>query len=353
MVWLLTAFVCIGCGGVYWLRHHETRPSPSRNGAVPRAVVNSSPRSQIRTAVRADSLPEGAFVSESSAYPRPPRSLLEAQIALDREGISPGSFDGRLGVQTRLAILAFQKKLNLVPSGVPDAETRQRLLLFVAPLTVYRVTSNDLARLQSLGKTWTAKSQQSALEYETVLELVAEKSHSHPACIRSLNPDVDWTNVAAGLSLNLPAVVSAAPVSKAAFVRISILDKTMEAFDEATNLLLHFPCSIAQRVEKRPIGQLHVETIAPQPNYTFDPELFPESAEALQMSGKLILPPGPNNPVGSVWVGLDRTGYGIHGTPNPEQVGRTESHGCFRLANWNAERLLGYCWIGMPVYVDP
>jgi lipoprotein-anchoring transpeptidase ErfK/SrfK len=68
---------------------------------------------------------------------------------------------------------------------------------------------------------------------------------------------------------------------------------------------------------------------------------------------KLILPPGPNNPVGTVWIGLDKTGYGIHGTPKPEDVGRTESHGCFRLANWNADRLLKLAWMGMPVFVEP
>ncbi len=102
------------------------------------------------------------------------------------------------------------------------------------------------------------------------------------------------------------------------------------------------------------MGELHVAVIAPNPNYTFDPELFPESAEAKQSPGvKLILPPGPNNPVGMVWIGLDKPGYGMHGTPGPEAVGRTESHGCFRLANWNAELLLKVVWMGMPVYVEP
>jgi hypothetical protein len=132
-----------------------------------------------------------------------------------------------------------------------------------------------------------------------------------------------------------------------------LADKVLEAFDAETNLLVHFPCSIAQRVEKRPVGELHVAAIAPNPNYTFDPEVFPESPEAQQIKTKLIIPPGPNNPVGTVWISLDKPGYGIHGTPGPEQVGRTESHGCFRLANWNAERLLSLVWVGLPVYIEP
>src|SRR5690606_2965484 len=128
--------------------------------------------------------------------------------------------------------------------------------------------------------------------------------------------------------------------------------KTMGVYDSATNLLAHFPCSIAARVEKRPIGQLHVLKIAENPNYLFNPSTFPESAEARQLGRKLMIPPGPNNPVGTAWIGLDKPGYGIHGTPVPEQVGRTESHGCFRLANWNATHLLQFVWSGMPVHVS-
>jgi lipoprotein-anchoring transpeptidase ErfK/SrfK len=234
-----------------------------------------------------------------------------------------------------------------------DAATQEGLLLAAPPCAAYTVTTNDLTRLQPLSRTWLGKSQQTALDYETILELVAEKGHSHPNLIRQLNPSVDWTNVTAGTTVRLPDVACADASPKAAFVTISLAGKMLEAFDANTNLLAHFPCSIAQRVEKRPVGELHVAVIAPNPNYTFDPDVFPESAEARQLGRKLILPPGPNNPVGVAWIGLDKPGYGIHGTPSPEQVGRTESHGCFRLANWNAECLLRLAWIGMPVYVEP
>jgi lipoprotein-anchoring transpeptidase ErfK/SrfK len=228
------------------------------------------------------------------------------------------------------------------------------VLTLDAPLlTTYRVTTNDLARLQPLGKTWLEKSQQSVLDFETILELVAEKAHSYPLLIQKLNPEVNWTNVAAGTVLKIPEVEYPEPDDKAAFVVIHLSGKFLEAFNEQTNLLAHFPCSIAARVEKRPVGELHVIVIAPHPNYTVDPELFPESAELQAIGHKLILPPGPNNPVGVAWIGLDKTGYGMHGTPAPEQVGRTESHGCFRLANWDAEYLLKLAWVGLPVEVVP
>jgi lipoprotein-anchoring transpeptidase ErfK/SrfK len=101
------------------------------------------------------------------------------------------------------------------------------------------------------------------------------------------------------------------------------------------------------------VGTLRVVVIIRDPSYTFNPEVFPESSEGRRLRRKLLVPPGPNNPVGTAWIGLSRPGYGIHGTPRPEEVGRTESHGCFRLANWNAEHLTRLVSVGTPVVVEP
>jgi len=285
--------------------------------------------------------------------PRPSPNILEAQLALARQGISPGSLDGVNGSQTRAALRAFQQREGLPVRGELDEATRERLSLDVPTHVGYTIATNDLSRLRPIGKTWLAKSQQDRLDYETILELVAERAQSHPNLIRRLNPDIHWTNVVTGTLVQVPNVEKLSARTKAAFIRIRLSGKTLEAFDANTNLLAHFPCSIAARVEKRPVGELQVTAIAPNPDYTFNPEVFPESAEARQLGTKLILPPGPNNPVGTAWISLDQPGYGIHGTPNPEQVGRTESHGCFRLANWNAEYLLTLVSIGMPVLVEP
>lgn len=289
----------------------------------------------------------------TNGFPRPPRDTLEMQIALARFAISSGSIDGVSGSQTRAALLAFQRGQELPLTGELDPATRAALTLDGPPLTSYVITSNDLARLQPVSKTWLGKSQQSALDYETILELVAEKGHASPTLTRKLNPGVDWTNLVAGMEIKIPAVEYPAAKTKAAFVVIRLAERNLQAFDADTNLLAHFPCSIAAKFEKRPVGELHVKAVAPNPDYTFNPEVFPESEEARQLKTKLILPPGPNNPVGTAWISLDRPGYGMHGTPSPEQVGRTESHGCFRLANWNAEHLLKLVWVGMPVLVEP
>jgi lipoprotein-anchoring transpeptidase ErfK/SrfK len=286
-------------------------------------------------------------------FPRPPRDVLEVQIALARQGFSPGSIDGVMGSQTRAALLAFQRRADLPETAALDDATRTALPLVTPPLAVYVVTADDLARLQPVSNTWLGKSQQSALDYETILELVAEKGRASPNLIRRLNPGVDWAGVVPGTELRTLDAAYPEPRGKAGFAVITLGEKKLQVFDGYTNLLTHFPCSIAARVEKRPAGELRVIAIAENPNYTFNPEVFPESAEGRALGRKLILPPGPNNPVGTAWISLDRPGYGIHGTPGPEQVGRTESHGCFRLANWNAEHLLKLVWIGMPVYVEP
>ena len=297
--------------------------------------------------------PKQTRETSPNGFPRPPRDTLEMQIAIARLAISSGSIDGVNGSQTRAALLAFQRRNGLSPTGELDTATRNALTLDVPPLTSYVITSNDLARLQPISKTWLGKSQQTALDYETILELIAEKGHASPTLTKKLNPSVNWTNVVAGTEVKIPAVEYPAPKTKAAFVVISLAERRLQAFDAETNLIAHFPCSIAARVEKRPAGELHVTTAAVNPDYTFNPEVFPESEEARQLKTKLILPPGPNNPVGTAWISLDMPGYGMHGTPSPEQVGRTESHGCFRLANWNAEHLIKLVWVGMPVLVEP
>jgi lipoprotein-anchoring transpeptidase ErfK/SrfK len=335
--WLI-ALAIVALGIWFWWNHEHPKK-------VLRAPVVTVSKPQPKSIVVSRQTP--------ADFPRPVHDVFEAQVALARRGISPGSIDGALGSQTRRAISTFQGIENLVQTEKLDADTRARLTLDSPVLTNYVVTTNDLARLQPLGKTWLAKSQQTALDYETELELVAEKSHSHPLLIQELNPNVNWTNISAGTVLQIPDVNYPEPGDKAAFVVIHLGEKFLEAFDENTNLLAHFPCSIAAKVEKRPAGELHVVVVAPNPNYTVDPELFPESEELQAIGHKLILPPGPNNPVGIAWIGLDKIGYGIHGTPAPEQVGRTESHGCFRLANWDAEYLMKLAWVGMPVFVEP
>jgi lipoprotein-anchoring transpeptidase ErfK/SrfK len=366
VVWWSTAALLAGAAWVAWEQgYFPEAGKPGRIAPVPATNVTSAAQPEAPPRAAISNTPSNivpvSFTGASSnvAQPRtsPPSgrasAVLEAQIALDRQGISCGSIDGVLGSQTRAALRALQLREGLPLTGALDNEARARLVLNAPALTNYRVDPADLARLRPLSPTWLGKSEQARLDYELLIELIAERSHAHPNLIRRLNPGMAWDNIAPGTLLAVPAAERERAATRAAFIQIRLSDRTLEAFDSANRLLAHFPCSIAQRVEKRPVGELRVAVTAPNPNYTFDPEVFPESAEARELGRKLVLPPGPNNPVGTVWIGLDRPGYGIHGTPKPEDVGRTESHGCFRLANWNAEYLLSLVTVGTPVRVEP
>jgi lipoprotein-anchoring transpeptidase ErfK/SrfK len=352
------------------LRARETHPAHTTASTTPPRHPTSTnrpqaaPRPRDQTARKPDATnvmvatpspapPKEAPTGESSVFPRPVRNVFEAQVALARQGLSPGSIDGVPGKQTRSALEAFQRKEHLPVTGHLDAATVARLVLATPPLTEYTVTRDDLARLQPLSPTWIGKSEQHRLDYETLVEEVAEKAESYPSLMRSLNPGIDWAQVAAGARLTIPQVRPPPVAAKAAFVRIQLSTRTLEALDADARLLAHFPCSIARFASKRPLGELHIVKVVPNPVYVFDPTNFPESAEARTIGHKLDLPPGPNNPVGVVWIALDKPGYGIHGTPQPEHVGRTESHGCFRLANWNAEFLSRLVQVGTPVFVEP
>jgi len=254
-------------------------PAPRQPTCRPRPLSSARPHDQppaIPPLVRPSQLQTNLPLAPSGAFPRPVQDVFEAQLALARQGISSGSLDGLIGAQTApLCALSSGRNICLLPASwirALGAAVTGRLALYY--LHGHRQRFVALAALEPhLAR----QIQQSALDYETILELVAEKGHSHPNLVRSLNPAVDWTNVREGTTVRLPDVAYADAGGKAAFATIGLSGKVLEAFDSKTNLLAHFPCSIAQHVEKRPVGELHVAVIAPNPNYTFDPDVFPES----------------------------------------------------------------------------
>jgi peptidoglycan hydrolase-like protein with peptidoglycan-binding domain len=278
---------------------------------------------------------------------RADEATLSLQVTLDRAGFSPGVIDGRGGSQTRAALMAWQLANDMPANGeltgpcVP-AELPAELLY-----TNVTVSAEDVAQLGPFPKDWLERSKLPRMACETIVELVAERFHCKEALVRRLNPDA--TNSAA---LKLPnTLADAKPARRAAKVRVYLTQKFIRAFDAQDRIIAHFPCSIAAKQEKRPVGTLTVVNVALNPNYTYDPVNFPELDAQQRGYGKLVISPGPNNPVGMAWIGLSKPGYGIHGTPHPEDIGKTESHGCFRLANWNAERLARMVEIGTPVEV--
>jgi lipoprotein-anchoring transpeptidase ErfK/SrfK len=290
--------------------------------------------------------------ADPSVQEQPIGSTFELQVELHRRGFSCGSIDGVPGLQTSAALDAYQRSVGIPETGLLDAETRQHLKLSAPPLGSYTFTAIELAGLHPEPKTWLEKSQLPGLGYESALELAAERFHSHPNLIRKLNPAVNWAALLPGIKIVVPAVDRVTVSGIATQIVITLGANELEVFDTLGRVIAHFPVSIARMVVKRPVGSLHVTVVIPNPDYTFDPELFPESEEGRMLARNLVVPPGPNNPVGVAWIGLDKPGYGIHGTPEPENVGRTESHGCFRLANWDVLTLVSLVAVGMSVSVQ-
>lgn len=284
--------------------------------------------------------------------PRKIQGALELQVELHRRGFSCGSIDGVPGAQTEAAIKSFQRGLGITETGRLDRATELLLLLTAPPLMEYTITEADLAEVRPLPATWLGKSQEPSLTYATVLERVAERWRASPKFLQKINPEITWDALQPGLVVKVPAVEESVFARLPTSLHIRLGARELTLVDDTGRVVGHFPVSIARKVEKRPQGELRITVVIGNPNYTFDPEVFSDSAEGRELGRRLLIPPGPNNPVGRAWIGLNLPGYGIHGTPDPEKVGRTESHGCFRLANWDALTLLGVVRVGMPVWVE-
>jgi lipoprotein-anchoring transpeptidase ErfK/SrfK/outer membrane biosynthesis protein TonB len=273
------------------------------------------------------------------------------QVALERMHFSCGFIDGDQGMRTQRMLRAYQTSHGLPVTGFLDQPTRDAIGEPGEPFLSYTVTADDIASIMPKPTSWKAKAKATRLGYNDMWEMLAEKFHCTRAYLKALNRDI--TTFTPGADVIGPKVYPAAPIPKAASLRIILSETSIEALDASGKIIAFFPCSIAKDKNKRPNGVLTVKSVVPNPDYTFDPALFADDAKAEGITKKMVLPPGPRNPVGTAWVGLSLPGYGIHGTPAPEMISATQSHGCFRLANWNADKVLKMVKVGTPVDVQP
>ena len=278
-------------------------------------------------------------------------AILALQICLDRRGFSPNSMDGQAGGKTRAALAAYCAANNLPPPKTGEEEFAFKQYFPDEPdlFTTMEVTREDIDSLTKIPDTPAAKSRLTRMGYESINEMFAERGHVTPNTLRRLNPHIDWGKITVGTRIRVPEVSPVAVGDKAAFVRISLSRFTVTAYDINGKPIALFPCSIAKNRTKRPPpGEIKIITQIANPNYTYTPDHTPKG----KRPERHIFPPGPNNPVGVAWLGLSIPGYGIHGTPLPERIGRAESHGCFRLANWNAEKLYELVRAGTRVIIE-
>jgi lipoprotein-anchoring transpeptidase ErfK/SrfK len=274
-----------------------------------------------------------------------PNGTLAVQVALDRSGFSPGEIDGRMGRNTQLAIAAFREARGLAPSEAVDDELRAALGEHVsAPLVEYTVTEADVAGpfVASIPSDMMEQATLESLSYTSAWEMLAERFHASPALLRASNAALE-----AGAMLRVPNVEAMvvpertgvrAPSSSRTAARVVVAARrgTLRAVDEAGRVLLHAPVTVGGAQDPLPTGQWKVTEVLERPVFNYNPTLFWDADPA---HAKAKLAPGPNSPVGLVWIDLDLENYGIHGTPEPSRIGRSQSHGCVRMTNWDVVRL--------------
>ena len=266
------------------------------------------------------------------------RRRLAWQLALEAIDFSPGIIDGIIGPKTRLATREFQRVRSLPQTGQLDPSTAQALR--IDPDTAigqFRVESSHLKQIGEAPTSWLARSQLKRLSHRDLEEALAEQYHCSRKLLRQLNPELTINELKAGDTFMAPQLRLPSGAPRARVLQINLSEKVIRAIDQERRLIGLFHCSIAASKAKRPSGQARITRIVPNPEYTFQPKSWPEVTEKIDRA--LRIPPGPRNPVGRCWIELSLPGYGIHGTPDPELIGKTGSHGCFRLTNWDALRL--------------
>jgi len=280
--------------------------------------------------------------------------LVGFQVLLDRQGFSPGQIDGKTGANLSHALSAMQAAKKLQLSGQPDCETWKALGGDSAEPTVtsYALTDEDVkGPFEKIPPKLADQAKLDALGYQTTTELIAERFHTSPALLAQLNHGVPMT---AGKTIKVPAVEpfdpNTKPVRDAANADISIQVSREESALRATRadgtLVFFAPVSSGSTHDPLPPGDWKVTGVGWHPVFHYNPDLF---WDAKPKDEKATIKAGPNNPVGVVWIALNLEHYGLHGTPEPGNIGHTESHGCVRLTNWDAARVAALVKPGTPV----
>lgn len=274
-------------------------------------------------------LPDG--VSKSALGKRDLRTIA-LQVLLDRSRHSPGVIDGYMGGNTRRAIRYYRKANGLAEGDKIDSELWQALTKNAGESVfgTYTVSEDDVSQeFADNPEGFEQMAQAKRLPYETPLEMFGERFKMTRGFLQALNPDADFGK--AGTKIIVVKGGDKSLSAQIARIEIRKSENSVALLDKSGNLVASYPATIGSDEFPSPSGKMDVKAIAAEPDYYFDP-----SAQEWGPDKRLEIPPGPNNPVGGTWIDLSKDGYGIHGTPDPKMIGKTASHGCVRLTNWDA-----------------
>ena len=261
--------------------------------------------------------------------------VVKLQVLLDRSGISPGVIDGYKGGMSESALRGFEAREGLKVDGILDSEVWSILGgQAAAPILMkYTITPEDAADLtDKIPDNVAEKAAMDKLGYTSVTESLAERFHMDEDFLKQLNPESDF---AEGATIT---VVDAGEKMSQEVARIEIRksDRRAVAFDQDGNMVVNYPVAIGSDQTPSPDGSVEITAIAMDPTYSYRPDV---NFTADGVKEDLTLPPGPNGPVGSVWLDLSKPTYGLHGTDTPSELFSAASHGCVRFTNWDIEEL--------------
>lgn len=284
---------------------------------------------------------------------RPTPFGIRLEVLLDRAHFSPGEIDGKFGTNAKKALRAYAEAQQLPGSDEVTEEVWKRLRTDDVPvLANYTVTKKDVAGpfLRRLPSRMEAMKGIPRLGYTSAKEGLAEKFHMSQQLLSMLNPRQRFDRAGDSIVVLATSAEQASPPARADRVEVDKIRQTVKLFDKSHALIGFFPATVGSNEKPSPSGTLKVTEIDQNPTYHYNPRFHFKGVHSRR---PFTINPGPNNPVGVVWINLSGDGYGIHGTPSPGRISRAESHGCVRLTNWDAERVAASVGKGTPVnFVD-